>query len=287
MEEYFNGAGVDSAFDVRSVTKSVLSLLVGIALDEGYLTSLDEPIGPRLAAWVPGLPEDKRAITIRHLLTMTSGIPWNELGTTEQDYSPFVSSPDPLRWILERPLERPPGTYWHYNTGACHILSAVLTQAVSLPAREYAQRKLFGPLDTEVRGWVVDPQGYDYGGHGISLSASALVKLGRLMLDGGRYRNRSIVPAEWIRTSTQQLFFTNEAVPWGTHYGYLWWSGRDSRTGLSFSFATGYGGQFVVLVPDRNTTIVATTAWYGVPDAGANWSLVLRTIVEQVLPGLR
>jgi len=286
MEEYMNGAGGDSAFDVRSITKSVMSLLVGIALDEGRLQSLDEPIGPRLAAVVPNLPDDKRAITVRQLLTMTSGIPWKELGTTEQDYGAFVGSPDPLRWILERPLEYRPGTTWHYNTGASHILSAVLTEAVGLPAHEYAQRKLFGPLDAEVRGWVSDPRGYDFGGHGISLTASALVKLGRLMLDGGRYRNRSIVPPEWIRDSTQPLWLTNEAVPWGTHYGYMWWSGRDSRTGLSFTFATGYGGQFIVLVPARNTVIAATTAWNGVPDAGANWSLVLRTIVEQVLPSL-
>lgn len=287
MEEYLNGANGDSAQDVRSVTKSVLSLLVGIARAEGHLTNIDVPIGPSLLALVPDLPPDRQAITVRQLLTMTSGLPWNELGTTLQDYPAFSSSPDPLRWILDRPLEHTPGTHWHYNTGATHILGVVLAEAVKMPLHEYAQRKLLGPLDAEVRGWVSDPLGRDHGGYGLQVTSSALLKIGRLLLDEGRYRGRTVVSSSWISESTRPLLLTNEAVPWGTHYGFLWWSGQDTRTGLPFIFATGYGGQFLVVVPDRDAVIVATSEWSGVPDAGANWALVLRTIVEQILPALR
>jgi CubicO group peptidase (beta-lactamase class C family) len=109
MEDHFNGASASSAFDVRSVTKTVMSILIGIAIDQGLIRSVEETIGDYLAPVVPSLTAEKAGITIRQLLTMTSGIPWLELGSEEQDYSAFVSSPDPLLWILNRPLEYPPG----------------------------------------------------------------------------------------------------------------------------------------------------------------------------------
>jgi CubicO group peptidase (beta-lactamase class C family) len=287
MEDYFNSSTSASSFDVRSVTKSVMSVLVGIAFDQGFIRSLDQTVGDFLAPVVPALDSQKARITIRDLLTMTSGIPWRELNSAEQDYSAWVGSPDPLLWILNRPLEATPGQLWNYNTGASHILSAILSEATGVTARAFAQDRLFGPTDAEVGGWLADPRGYNYGGHGISLTGRAMVKLGRLCLDGGAYRGRQVVSSAWVRESTALRYSTREAVPWGSGYGYLWWLGHDGRTGLDFYFAMGYGGQFIVNVPARNATIVAATAWSGVTSAGDNWYLVLRTIVETILPSLR
>jgi CubicO group peptidase (beta-lactamase class C family) len=287
MEEYFNGSDENVFFDVRSITKSVMSALVGIAIERGAIRSLDQTVGEILDPVVPGLEPKKRAISLRHLLTMTSGLPWRELNSVEQDYSAWVSSPDPLRWILDRPLDHEPGSFWHYNTGASHITSAILTEATGQSARAFAQDQLFGPLDSVVGNWPADPRGYNYGGHGISLQARTLVRFGRLFLDGGTFHGRQVVPASWVREATATHWSTNNAMPWGSGYGYFFWTDHDARTGLDYYFATGYGGQFVVNVPAANATIVATTAWSGVPNAGANWSLVMGTIVQTVLPGLR
>ena len=287
MEEYFNGASADAFFDVRSITKSVLSALIGIAMERRAILSLDQTVGEILDPIVPGIEPRTRAISLRHLLTMTSGLPWRELNSVEQDYSAFVGSPDPLRWILDRPLDHEPGTFWNYNTGASHITSAILTEVTGRSARDFAQEELFGPLESAVGDWPADPRGYNYGGHGVSLKPRTLVQFGRLFLDGGAFRGRQIVPNAWIREATTTHWSTHNAMTWGSGYGYFFWTDRDARTGLDYYFATGYGGQFVVNVPAANATIVATTNWSGVPDAGSNWSLVMGTIVETVLPAFR
>jgi CubicO group peptidase (beta-lactamase class C family) len=286
MEDYFNGATASTAFDVRSVTKTVMSILFGIAIDQGLVRSVDETIGDYLAPVAPSLAAEKARITIRQLLTMTSGLPWLELGSEEQDYFAFVNSPDPLLWILNRPLEHPSGEVWNYNTGASHILSAILAEATGASARDFAQAHLFGPLDEEVGPWLTDTRGYCYGGHGVSLRGRTMIRLGRLFLDRGTWEGRLVVSEGWVGESTARHHATGDALPWGSGYGYLWWIGRDSRTGLEFTFAVGYGGQFILIVPDRNTTIAAATMWSGVGEADANWMLVLRTIVETVLPTL-
>jgi CubicO group peptidase (beta-lactamase class C family) len=286
MEDYFNAASASGAYDVRSVTKTVMSILIGIAIDQGLIRNANETIGDYLTPVVPSLTRDKGRITIRQLLSMTSGLPWLELNSEEQDYFPFVSSPDPLVWILNRPLEHPPGAVWNYNTGASHILSAILAEATGASARDYAQAHLFGPLEEEVGPWVTDNRGYCFGGHGVSLRGRTMIKLGRLFLDGGTWQGRLVLSEGWVAESTAWHNDTGEAIPWGSGYGYLWWLGRDSRTGLEFKFAVGYGGQFIFVVPARNTTIAAATTWSRVQSADANFMLVLRTIVETVLPAL-
>jgi CubicO group peptidase (beta-lactamase class C family) len=287
MEEYFNRTNPSTPLDVRSVTKTVTSILIGIALDLGLIRDVDQTVGDHLFPVVPTLGPDKAAITIRQLLTMTSGLPWRELNSTVQDYSAWVGSDDPLLWMLERPFQHPPGEVWNYNTGASHILSAILTEATGASARDFAQAYLFAPLEEEVGPWVADNRGYCFGGHGVSLRGRTMIKLGRLFLDGGTWQGRLVVSESWVRESTAHHNDTGDALPYASGYGYLWWMGRDPRTGLEYKMAVGYGGQFIVVVPERNTVVAAATAWSSVRSADANFMLVLRTIVEQVLPSLR
>ena len=286
MEDYFNRADPAMPLDVRSVTKTVTSILIGIAVDQGLIRNLNETVGDYLAPVVPSLTADKARITLRQLLTMTSGLPWRELNSAQQDYSVWVSSDDPLLWILNRPLEHPPGEVWNYNTGASHILSAILTEATGVSARDYAQAQLFGPLDEDVGPWVTDNRGYCYGGHGVSLRGRTMIKLGRLFLDGGTWQGRLVVSEGWVRQSTAWHQDTGVALPRASGYGYLWWIGRDPRTGLAYRMAVGYGGQFIFVVPARNTTIAAATSWSGVRSADTNFMLVLTTIVDTILPSL-
>jgi CubicO group peptidase (beta-lactamase class C family) len=289
MEEYFGGATSGTPFDVRSVTKTVTALLVGQAVADGSIRDIDQTIGEFLDRVVPGLAPENSRISIRHLLTMTSGLPWLELGSEYQDFGPWVRSADQLRWILDMPPDHPPGEYWHYNTAASHVLSAILTEATGKTARQLAEEDLFGPLQSEVAAWPTDSRGYNFGGHGIVLTGPTLVKIGRLALDGGVWQGRQIVPRQWIAEATATQVATNGGIPWGPGYGYLWWTGTDTRTGLRYYYANGYGGQFIVNVPVRNATIVATTEWDGLSGAtaNANWSQVMGTIMQTVLPSLR
>jgi CubicO group peptidase (beta-lactamase class C family) len=286
MEDYFNRADPSAPLDVRSVTKTVTSILVGIAIDRGLIGNVDETVGDFLAPVVPSLTAGKARITIRQLLTMTSGLPWRELNSEQQDYGTWVRSEDPLLWILSRPFEYPPGEVWNYNTGASHILSAILAEATGVSSRDFAQAHLFGPLDEEVGPWPTDNRGYCFGGHGIRLRGRTMIKLCRLFLAGGTWQGRLVVSESWVRESTAPHRETGDALSRASGYGYLWWIGRDGRTGLEYRMAVGYGGQFIVVVPARDTTIAAATAWSGVRDAGANFMLVLSTIVDGVLPSL-
>jgi CubicO group peptidase (beta-lactamase class C family) len=218
---------------------------------------------------------------------MTSGLPWRELNSSVQDYGPWVSSADPLRWILEKPLEAVPGALWNYNTGASHAPSAILAEAAGESSRAFAQAQLFDPLGEQIGAWPADPRGYNFGGHGIALTGRALVKLGRLFLDGGTYQGRQVVSNAWVREATSQHATTGSAVLYGPSYGYFWWIGAEPRSGRAFYFASGYGGQFILNVPSVNATIVVTMEWSSIPDAGSNWTLALRTIVETILPAMR
>jgi len=141
----------------------------------------------------------------------------------------------------------------------CHILSAILTEATGSSARDFAQAELFGPLDEEAGPWLTDSRGYCFGGQGLARRGRTMIKLGRLFLDGGTSEGRLVVSEHWVREPTTWRRGTGEAVPWGSGYGSLWWMGEDARTGLTFQFAVGYGGQFIFLVPERDTTIAAAT----------------------------
>jgi len=286
-EKYFNGASRDEYFDVRSVTKSITSILIGIAIDQQNIKNVDQTVAEYLSEEVELLSEENGNISIRDLLKMTSGLPWRELNSTTSDYNQWVNSSNPLQWILSKPLQYEPGQFWNYNTGACHILSAILNKAGRKSALEFARENLFAPLGEEAGEWIADRQGYNFGGHGISMTGRMMIKTGRLYLDKGLYGNQRIISEAWITESTAYYASTNAAVPWGTGYGYLWWLGNDEVTGLSFYFAMGYGGQFIINIPERNTVIAAATRWSGVSDAGASWYLVLSTIVRDILPALK
>lgn len=286
QEEYFNGITADRYSDVRSVTKSVMSILIGIAIDKGFIQNVDQTISDYLGDILPNLVTEKGEITIRDLLTMTSGLPWHELETTSGDFSSWVTSSDQLMWILDKPLLDPPGSYWNYNTGASHILSAILTAATGLSASDFAAQYLFAPLEGEVGQWATDTRGNNFGGHGINLRGVDMIKIGRMMLNAGTYNGTQIVSNDWVTESTDLISNTNWAVLYGHGYGYLWWIGFDNATGISFFFANGYGGQFIINIPEYNTVIAAATRWSGVANANNNWVWVLSTIVENILPAL-
>lgn len=246
--------------DVRSIAKSVVSILVGIALDEGLISSVDQPILDLLSTrTITNQDSRKQAITIAHLLTMTSG-----LAQTDSDSGLMFQSPDWVQYTLEGPMVAEPGTVFNYSTGNYHLLSAILQQVTGMSTLDYARQKLFGPLGISDVLWAFDPQGITTGGMGLRLTMADLLKLGQLYLQ----RGQQIVSSAWVEAST---------TPYTEHYGYGWWIDEPPGT----FFAAGYGGRLVYVVPSADLVAVIIG---GFPTSG---NIPARLMERFIIPAAR
>jgi CubicO group peptidase (beta-lactamase class C family) len=263
------------SINIKSASKSVLNALVAIALERGELESLDAPIANYLPKYFAKVPQQdlRRQITVRHLLTLSSGLP----STSIYNYGAWVSSKDWIAYSLNQEPIAPPGTRFIYSTGDTHLLAAVLTQAVGMPLRTYAQRHLFDPLGVEIGAWDRDPQGIYFGGNNVALSPKALLSFGKLYLDGGTVDERRVLSTEWIKASWTPRFIRSSFN--GRHdYGYLWW--RADFGGHSTWFAWGYGGQFLFVIPALDAVVVIT----GDPDAPSRGgNEVIYTLMDEIV----
>ncbi len=252
-ETYANGSARDRPINIKSASKSILNALTGIALEQGYIEDLDVPVVRYLPEYFLRIPADdpRRRITVRHLITMSSGLP----STSIRNYGAWVTSRDWVGYTLDRGIDNEPGTYMTYSTGDSHLLAAVLTRATGKPLREFAQEHLFTPVGMRVGGWDRDPQGIYFGGNNLALSPAALLNFGRLYLDDGKFNGRQVLPAGWVAESWQPRFM-NSSFNLRHDYGYLWW--HTKFAGHSTWFAWGYGGQFLFVVPSLNAAIVVT-----------------------------
>lgn len=259
LDAYYYPAKIDNQHELFSVTKSVLSILIGIAVDEGRISDIDEPIwGYFSDRDTNNMTADKTAITIRDLLTMTSGLSWTELqasySAAENDVVRLLRGErDWVQYVLDKPLTNLPGTTFNYSSGSSHLLSAILQQATGLTAVEYAKEHLFGPLGIDPITWQSDPQGYSIGGWGLRLCPQDMAKIGHLYLNNGQWDNRQIVSSAWVAASTTNQLA--KRMPWGDGYGYQWWIPADS-----YYMAMGLHGQFIFVVPDLNMVVVFTSA---------------------------
>jgi CubicO group peptidase (beta-lactamase class C family) len=278
-EAYYRGTDANTAHDVRSVTKTVTSLVVGIAIDTGCLTSLDQTIGELLGG--PALTDPvKAAITLRDLLTMTSGFAWQEIGAV--GYNAWVLAPDQVEYVLLRPLDTAPGTTFNYNSGALHLLSAIVTHACS-PTAEFAAQHLLDPLDIVSRPWESDHQGIANGAAGLQLSTTEMASIGQLILEHGLRRGTRVVPAAYVDMATTAQ--TSTGIADGS-YGFGMWIDHDP-SGAPLALAEGYGGQFIVVAPVPHAVIVATTNWQGIgAQATKNYDQLRNVIITQIVPAL-
>jgi CubicO group peptidase (beta-lactamase class C family) len=250
LERYYRGHERGDTFPVYSVTKSFLSALVGIALRDGQLKSLDQ----RVVTFFPGLPANPavREVTLRDLLTMRAGFDVDE----EED---SLRAPDPVRHVLGRPLAAPPGTTFAYDGRASHVLSSILTEVTGMSAAELASRELFPRLGIEpFPVWPSDPQRRSYGAGGLELTTRDIAKLGQLYLQDGRWNGHQIIPAAYVGDSTKPHVDTG----YGGGYGYQWWIVDDGD--LEGFAAIGYGGQHVVVIPALELVVAMTADPAGV-----------------------
>jgi CubicO group peptidase (beta-lactamase class C family) len=264
-EDYFNEGSVDQKDRLQSVTKSFTSALVGIALEQGYLSSVDQKMldfFPEIAGQITD--PRKKEITIRQMLQMRAGYPWEETAPALWDgllsgyYVPLIE---------EFPLITDPGTDFHYSNLTSNWLGIIVDRATGMNLKAYAEENLFSPLGVEAGEWGTDAEGHNNGCADLHLTARDAAKFGLLYLNDGVYDGKQIVPADWVHDSLQSYsedinvsggFPKNYGlVISDIGYGYQWWSARAGDH--YFDLAWGHGGQFIVLLYEFDMVIVLTS----------------------------
>jgi CubicO group peptidase (beta-lactamase class C family) len=246
---------------IYSSTKSVVSTLVGMALGDGLLDSADR----RVVDFFPGrlistgsganLDDAKKAITVQHLLDMTSGFAWQEgLSGGAESVIAMARSPDWQQFVLDQPMATAPGTRFYYNSGNSHLLSAILSKVTGRSALDYAREKLFGPLGIDDVQWQTDPQGVTVGGWGLHLQPRDMAKIGYLWLRGGLWEGKQILPASWIEGVRKADIDMRESWASDLRYGRQFW-GMPLRDAF---MAVGKHRQLIVVMPKLDIVAVVT-----------------------------
>jgi len=251
IEEYRKGMHAARTTNIKSASKSILSLLVGIAIEQGHLGGVRQNMGEFFPDYFKAHPDpEKQSITLQDLLTMRAGL----ASTSRDNYGRWVLSDNWVEYVLRQPLVEKPGGEMVYSTGSTHLLSVILTRATGMSTREFASKYLFGPLNITIGGWDRDPQGNYMGGNNIALSPSALLKIGTMVINKGVYHQKQVVPRDWI-VESMQIYTRSQFNPYD--YGYLWW--QRKLNGYTVLFAWGNGGQYIIMLPALGTVVSITS----------------------------
>jgi len=250
LHEYYAYNSPDGQWPVHSVTKSVLSILVGIAIDKGLLR-LDQKLPELVAEATDGSIDPRVAdITLRDLLTMSSGFAPDETVEVPGVWNSSV-------WMIRRTVKHPPGTHFYYDNQGTNLIAIILRRAVGGNIAEFAKNELFAPLQIDRYYWAVDRDGNLPGYSGLLLTGRDMAKIGLLYLQQGRWRERQVVSEAYVLDSTHK--HSDGGEPANAGYGYLWWT-KPIRDGSRAYFAAGYGSQLILNLPDRNLVMALASA---------------------------
>jgi CubicO group peptidase (beta-lactamase class C family) len=273
MEAYYYPFKKDVKHHLNSCTKSVTGVLMGMAIDDGFISGVETPVLDYFDyknlinqdAW-------KEEMTLEHLLTMTSGIQWDEWDYSSMNNPVFImrSQRDWAKYVLNRPMAAKPGTKYSYNSGNSVLLMNILEQETGEHSVGYAHRRLFAPLGIFDYYWITDKEMTASGDSGLMMSSRNMAKIGMLFLYGGEWDGEQLVSESWVQESTKLHFRLNQAAP---AYGYHWWLMRDGY------YATGHAGQNIYVLPELELVVVTTA---GEPE-GITWDLLTRGILPAVV----
>ena len=257
--------GPETEHDVRSISKSVVSLLFGIALDRKLIASIDEPVFTYFPEYAALRTPEKDRILLRHLLAMRSGLAWNEFvpysDPTNSGTMVFWSV-EPYRFVLEQPVRHEPDEEWNYNSGNTELLAGVLQRATGEPLAEFAREALFEPLGITQFAWLQMPNSGDAAASwGLRLRPRDMAKIGELVLRKGMWNGHRIVSEAWIEESTR----ARPADRW--LYGYQWWLGNSAvgDHAIAWIAGVGLGGQRIYIAPAVDLVVVITAGLYDAP----------------------
>jgi CubicO group peptidase (beta-lactamase class C family) len=276
-EDYFRNASADYPYNIKSASKSIISLITGIAVDQGEI-SLNETLGDYFPEYFQANPNpQKEAITIRQLLSMQAGLET----TSFQNYGRWAISDNWAEFQLDQPFEEEPGGKMVYSTGTSHLLSVIITKATGVSTRDFANQHLFDPMNIRIGGWDRDPQGFYMGGNNLAMTPRDLLKIGQMMLNGGTYEGKNIVSEEWV-TASFQTYTRSNFNPYD--YGYMWWN--RPVAGYDIYFAWGFGGQYIFMIPDLNSVVVITSFLNNANQRRTYKEPVFDLLEEQIIPFL-
>ncbi|BBK43337.1 serine hydrolase [Allostella vacuolata] len=295
LERYFRGAdaswgtplgeidfGADTVHDLRSVTKSIVGLLYGIALEQGRVPAPDAPLMAQFPEY-PDLAADpaRGAMTVGHVLSMTLGTRWDEsLPYTSAANAEIAMemAPDRYRFVLERPVIAEPGRGWTYNGGATTLLGRLIERGTGQGLPEFARLALFDPLGIGATEWIRGRAGHAAAASGLRMTPRDLSRIGQMILDDGRAAGRAVVPPAWLAASFRPM----ARLPDGRGYGYHWYLGRF-ETGGYWRGAIGNGGQRLFVFPQSGLVVAITAGNYDQPD---QWRAPTGLVREVILPAL-
>lgn len=304
FEEYFKGYlfdtneiesegqfikfGRDTLHFMASVTKSVTSVLFGIAMEQGLLQDVETKVLNYYPEYATILTEKKADIKIKHLLTMTAGLAWDEdtypYSDSRNDVTGLFIHSDPIRFILEKPLESSPGLRFHYNSGYANILADIIRQSLDINIKTLAERQLFDQLNIKKYRWEMIHGDYVFASGGLYLKPRDLAKIGQLYLNGGTWKEQRIVSKEWIDTSIANYInpgFTN----FSNGYGYQWWlhTFQFGEKSTDCFMAIGWGDQFMYCFPDEKMVVVMNGGYFFISAIVSSHSIVQNYILKSLL----
>jgi CubicO group peptidase (beta-lactamase class C family) len=256
LDAYYAPYSADIPHAVDSTTKSIVATLIAMLHADGVLDSLDH----RVLDYFPdrdfaNVDDSKKAITVQHLLNMTSGLAWDEgLGDTWRSLTELRRNRDWVRFILDSPMANQPGETFYYNSGNSHLLSALITRLTGKPAEDFARERLFGPLGIAAYVWPQDPMGQSLGGWGLALKPHDMAKIGYLYLRHGRWGDQQLLPPQWIETVSHATLNVNLPGDRELRYANQFWARPDKHVFMT----SGYRCQVIMVLPDLDMVAVTT-----------------------------
>lgn len=242
---------------INSAAKSITSALVGLALEDGYIKSTDQEVVDIFPDMdIANMDTRKKSMTIKNLLMMTAGLEWNEegaYGSPGDSNTQMWAAPDQLQYLLDKPMKEEPGRSFYYNSGASHVLSAIVQKTSGKTSFNYATERIFKPLGIFNISWGIDKQGIYSGSSRIFIKSEDLAKYGYLYLNKGKWEGNQLIPEAWIEESTKKQIDTPRGLAGRYGYGYQWWQNKFG--GYS---ARGFAGQYLFVVPEHNLVAVFT-----------------------------
>jgi CubicO group peptidase (beta-lactamase class C family) len=281
FEKYYNGFYKDSLHQIQSQTKSIVALLMGIAIDKGYIKSENEPVSVYFPEYYKKEDNLKSSVTIRDLLTMSAGFEWEEMlpmNDSKNDNMNMFRSYKWLNYALTRPMAKKPFTEFKYNSGNPMIVAGIIEKATNMKLDEFARKYLFNPLNINDFLWQKDSTGFCHAGGGLFLKPMDMLKIGVLVLNNGKWENHQLISEEWIRKTTSSYLSTTFDI---STYGYFWWIREmkinEIKTTKVLS-AEGAGGQKLYIFPEYKLIIAFTERNYTTPQVSPIF------IKESILP---
>lgn len=276
LAERFRGPGLDQLVPIKSVSKTIVAALAGVAIDRGEIPSIESTLGELIPELIPPKADPKVAsITFGNLITMQAGLE----RTSGPGYNRWIASNNWVESALSRPMVAEPGTRMLYSTGSYHVLGAILSKVTGTSLLSLARYRIGRPLGIDIPAWTRDPQGRYLGGNEMALTVAAMLRFGELYLNGGLVDHTRVLSEDWVNRSQQPA---TRSMFSGLHYGFGWFLGTSY--GTSYMIARGYGGQIICIMPELKLNIAITSDPTRPARSAGYFGDLMRLLTKTIIP---